>query len=68
MNASDDEFDDFDEDNNKGLSGGVIAVIIIGAIRAIMAFAFVIIFIKNKKQLSNSEIKDKAEKVNPILE
>ena len=68
LNASDDEFDDFDEDNNKGLSGGVIALIIIGAIVAIMAFAFVIIFIKNKKQLSNSEIKDKAEKVNPILE
>ena len=66
MNASDDEFDDFDEDNKEGLSGGVIALIIIAAIVAIMAFAF--IFIKNKKHLSNPEIKDKAEKINPILE
>ena len=68
LNASDDEFDDFDELNKEGLSGGIIALIIIGAIIVIVAFAFIFIFIKKKKQLSNSEIEDRAKQLNTILE
>ena len=56
------------DDDDKGLSGGIIALIIISAIVVIFVIAFIIIFIKGRNQLSSSKIEDKAEKLDAILE
>ena len=64
-----DDPDISDEKKNKGLSGGEIALIIIASIFGILAIAFIIIIlIRRKKQLTNSNIEDKTQQLSPILE
>jgi hypothetical protein len=63
---------DFDDDDHaqdkKGLSAGVIALIIIAVIVVLMAIVFVFILFRRKKRLSNSQIEDKTQQLNPITE
>ena len=55
------------EDDKDGLSTGIILLIIIGAIIVLAAIVIFIIFIiKRKKQLTNAEIEDKTQQLNPI--
>ena len=55
------------KDDKDGLSTGHILLIILGAIIVLAAIVIIIIIIKKKnKQLTNTEIEDKAQQLNPL--
>ena len=55
------------KDDKDGLSTGHILLIILGAIIVLAALVIIIIILKKKnKQLTNTEIEDKAQQLNPL--
>ena len=74
VNQNPDESDDSDsssdkgQKNKKGISKGIIALIIIVSIFALLAIVFIINHFKRKKATESREIENKTQQLNAILE
>ena len=56
------------KDKDKGLSAGIIALIIIGSVIVVFAIAFVVIHFQRKNIISSNEIEKKTKQLDSILE
>ena len=74
VNQNPDESDDSDsssdkgQKNKKGISKGIIALIIIVSIFALLAIVFIIIHFKRKKATESREIENNTQQLNAFLE
>ena len=58
---------DNDGQQKEGLSTGIIVLIVVGSIIVVLAIIIIIIFvISRKRKLSNKDIEEKSQQLNPI--
>ena len=55
------------KDDNKGISAGIIILIVITSIVGLISIALIIIIFKKKKQITNNDIENNSKQLDPIL-
>ena len=69
VKAENDEPKNKEDDKGKGLPTSIIALIIVGSIILLIIIIIIIIcVVSKKKQISNNEIEDRTQQLNPISE